>query len=103
MFEIISIQIMCASFAMVYVKADFLSWQNSLAYSLPILVDNFSLLSLAAWLKISTKLLFAGSKCHVAIRRQWQLKFFKMAERSNGCSGKILLAPVQGRKRCREK
>ena len=39
------------------IKADFLSWQKSLAYSLRIFVDNFSLLStlqrvLAAWLKI---------------------------------------------------
>ena len=36
----------------------------------------FSLLSLlqrilAAWLKISLSLLFAASKCYVAIRRQW--------------------------------
>ena len=39
------------------IKADFLSWQKSLAYSLRIFVNNFSLLStlqrvLAAWLKI---------------------------------------------------
>ena len=39
------------------VKADFLSWQTSLAYSLRIFIDNFSLLSLlqrvlATWLKI---------------------------------------------------
>ena len=39
------------------VKADFLSWQKSLAYSLRIFVDNFSFLSplqrvLAAWFKI---------------------------------------------------
>ena len=38
-------------------KADFLSWQKSLAYSLRIFVNNFSLIStlqrvLAAWLKI---------------------------------------------------
>ena len=40
-----------------WLKADFLSWQKSLAYSLRIFVDNFSLLSplqqvLAAWFKI---------------------------------------------------
>ena len=38
-------------------EGDFLSWQTSLAYSLQIFVDNFSLLSplqrvLASWLKI---------------------------------------------------
>ena len=55
------------------VKADFLTWQKSLAYSLRIFADNFSLLSLpqrvlAAWFKISTDLLFAASKCHVTIQ-----------------------------------
>ena len=54
-------------------KADFLSWQKSLAYSLQIFADNFSLLAtlqraLAAWLKVSSNLLFAASKCHVTIQ-----------------------------------
>ena len=48
-----------------FLKADFLSWQKSLAYSLRIFVDNFSLLSpqqrvLAAWLKIFNYSLFHG-------------------------------------------
>ena len=39
------------------IKADFLSWQKSLAYSLQLFADNFSLLSplqrvLVAWFKI---------------------------------------------------
>ena len=33
--------------------------------------------------KFSTSLLFAASKCHVIIQRQWLFKMFKMAERSD--------------------
>ena len=62
----------CIDVATPLIKADFLSWQKSLAYSLRIFVDNFSLLSqiqrvLAAWFKILTNLLFAESKWHVRI------------------------------------
>ena len=40
-----------------------------------------------------TDLLFATSKCHVKIQRQWLFNMFIMTERSDGCSGKTLLAP----------
>ena len=48
---------LCVDTGFSCVKADFLSWQKSLVYSLRIFVDNFSLLSplqrvLAAWFKI---------------------------------------------------
>ena len=49
--------------------------------------------------KVSTDLLFGASKCHVTIERQWQFKMFKMAERSDGCSGEKLLAPCTREKR----
>ena len=87
------------------IKEDFLSWQKSLAYSLRIFVNNFSLLSPLQRVlsllssKFSTNLLFAGSKCHVTIQRQWQLKVFKMAEGSDVCSGETLLAPCPRKKR----
>ena len=47
----------CWNPAKICLKADFLSWQTSLAYSLRIFLDNFSLLSplhrvLAAWFKV---------------------------------------------------
>ena len=55
--------------------------------------------------KFSTNLLFAApaSKCHVTLQRQWQFKMFKMAERSNGCSGETLLAPCIRKKRLQRK
>ena len=73
-----------------------------------IFVDNFSLLStlqgvFAAWFKIATNLLFAASKCHVTIQRQWEFKMFKMAEGSDGCSGETLLAPCTRKKRLQKK
>ena len=49
--------------------------------------------------KFSTNLLFAASKCHVTIQRQSEFKMFKMAERSDGCSGETLLAPCTRKKR----
>ena len=49
--------------------------------------------------KFSTNLLFAASKCHFTIQRQWQFKMFKMAEGSDGCSGETLLAPCTRKKR----
>ena len=57
-------------------KADFLSSQKSLTYSLRIFVDNFSLLSplrecFLLGSKFSTNLLFAASKCRATIQRQW--------------------------------
>ena len=83
---------LCSSF-IIPVKADFLSWQKSLAYSLQIFADNFSL----------TNLLFAASKCHVTIQRQWYFKMFKMAERKDGCSDETLLAHCTTKTRCRER
>ena len=53
--------------------------------------------------KFSTNLLFTVSKCHVTIQRQWQLKMFKMAEGSDGCSGETLLAPCTRKRGCRER
>ena len=53
--------------------------------------------------KFSTNLLFAASKCHVTIQRQWEFKMFKMAERSDGCSGETLLAPCTRKKRLHRK
>ena len=58
------------------VKADFLSWQKSLACSLRIFEDNFSLYHHCSEYsllgsKFSTNLLFATSKYHVTIQRQW--------------------------------
>ena len=53
-------------------------------------VENFQLINY---------LLFTASKCHVRIQRQWQFKMFKMAERSDSCSGKTLLAPCTRKKR----
>ena len=53
--------------------------------------------------KFSTDLLFAASKCHVTIQRRWQFKMFKMAERSNGCSGETLLALCTRMKRLQRK
>ena len=85
-------------------KADFLSWQKSLAYPMQIFVDNFlcyqhcSEYSLLGS-KFSTNLLFAASKCHVTVQRQWEFKMFKMAERSDGCSGETLLALCTRKKR----
>ena len=35
----------------------------------------------------------------VTIRRQWWFKFFKMAERSDGCSSETLLAPCAKKKK----
>ena len=49
--------------------------------------------------KFSTNLLFAASKCHVTIQRQWQFKMFKMAE-IGWCS---LLAPCTRKKRLQER
>ena len=46
---------------------------------------------------------FSANKCHLVICRQWKFKLFKMAERSDGYSGKTLLTPLQGRRGCREK
>ena len=83
---------------------DFLSWQKSLAYSLQIFVDNllchhhYSEYSLLGS-KFSTNLLFVVSKCHITIQRQWLFKMFKMAERSDSCSGETLLAPCTRKKR----
>ena len=55
------------------------------------------MIDLKADSKFSINLLFAASKCHVIIQRQWQFNMFKMAERqaerSDGCSGQTLLAP----------
>ena len=92
------------------IKADFLSWQKSLAYSssLRIFADNFfcyhrcSEYSLLGC-KFSTNLLFAASKCHVTIQRQWQFEMFKMAKRSDGCSGEKLLAPCTRKKTLQRK
>ena len=53
--------------------------------------------------KFSTNLLFAASKCHVTIQRQWQFKMFKMAEGSDGCSGETLLALCTRKKRLQGK
>ena len=53
--------------------------------------------------KFSTNLLFAASKCHVTIQRQWQFKMFKMAKGSDGCSGETLLAPCTRKKRLQRK
>ena len=53
--------------------------------------------------KFSTNLLFAVSKCHVTIQREWQFKMFEMAERSDGCSGETLLAPCTRKKRLQRK
>ena len=56
-YELICLQLQGHSINVSSFKADFLSWQKSLAYSLRIFADNFSLLSLlqrvlATWLKI---------------------------------------------------
>ena len=53
--------------------------------------------------KFSTNLLFAASKCHVTIQRQYQFKMLKMAEGSDGCSGETLLAPCTRKKRLQRK
>ena len=53
--------------------------------------------------EFSTNLLFVASKYHVTIQQQWQLKMFKMAERSDGCSGETLLAPCTRKKRLQRK
>ena len=39
----------------------------------------------------------------MTIRRQWKLEFFKMAERSDGCSGETLLALCARMKRLQRK
>ena len=53
--------------------------------------------------KFSTTLLFAESKCHVTIQRQWQFKMFKMAEGTDGCSCETLVAPCTRKKRLQRK
>ena len=53
--------------------------------------------------KFSTNLLFAASKCHVTIQRQWQFNMFKMSERSDGSSGETLLAPCTRKKKLQRK
>ena len=58
---------------------------------------------LATWLKFLTNLPFVASKCQVTIRQQWKLKFFKMEERLDGCSGKTLLVPCARRKNLQRK
>ena len=48
-------------------------------------------------------LLFAASKCHVTIQRQWYSKMIKTAERSDDCSDETLLAPYTRKKRLKGK
>ena len=45
----------------------------------------------------------SASKCHVTIQRQWQFNMFKMAERSDGCSGKTFLASCIKKKKLQRK
>ena len=47
----------------------------------------------------SLSLLFAMSKSQEAISRQWKSKAFKMAERSDSCSGETLLGNCTREKR----
>ena len=53
--------------------------------------------------KFSTNLLLSASKCHVTIQRQWWFEMFKMAERSDGCSGETLLAHCTRKKTLQRK
>ena len=91
-------------FQNMYFKADFLSWQKSLAYSLRIFVDNFPLLSplqrvLAAWLKIFNQFAIRSEEIPRHNTTTVVVQVFKMAERSDGCSGEKLLAPCTRKKR----
>ena len=63
-------------------KVDFLSSQKPLAASLQVLIDIFFFViskaaSTRSLAKILTDLLLTGGKCYVAIRRQWEFKFFQ--------------------------
>ena len=48
-------------------------------------------------------MVFTASKCHVTVHLQQKFKFFKMAKRSDGCSGETLLAPCARKKRLQKK
>ena len=53
--------------------------------------------------KFSTNLLFAASKCHVTIQRQWQFKMFKMSKDRMVAVVKYCWLLVQGKRGCRER
>ena len=72
------------------IKADFLSWQKSLAYSL-------------LGSKFSTNLLFVASKCHVTIQRRGSSRWSKWPNDQIVAVVKHYWPLVQRRRNCRER